>query len=286
MPNDQQFPLEATPWPGHGLRRASVNSFGFGGANAHVILDDACHYLSSHNIIGRHRTVEHPPSQYSIARDSSNVMHEASINGYTSVYGYASVSGHAYSGYQGASPTLSSESPDSHTKGALSTHSPPKVLVWSTTDEGGSERLRKIYGQHFARLSLPPKEDKKYMEDLAYTLSVRRSLLPWRSFAVASSLEQLHDMQARLSKPVRAVTNPKLGFVFTGQGAQWAAMGRELMSFPVFRNSIEEAEKHFHSFGCQCLLTGMALVLAMMQWSSFIHSFVRGTVQKQGYIED
>lgn len=96
-----------------------------------------------------------------------------------------------------------------------------------------------------------------YMENLAFTLNTRRGLLPWRSFAVASSLEQLHDIQCKLSKPVRAVTNPKLGFVFTGQGAQWYAMGRELLSFPVFRNSIQEAEMYFHGFGCQWSLTGL-----------------------------
>ena len=37
-----KFPVEPTPWPVLGLRRASVNSFGFGGSNAHVILDDEC----------------------------------------------------------------------------------------------------------------------------------------------------------------------------------------------------------------------------------------------------
>ena len=36
--------LEA--WPTNGLRRLSINSFGFGGTNAHVILDDASNYLS------------------------------------------------------------------------------------------------------------------------------------------------------------------------------------------------------------------------------------------------
>jgi acyl transferase domain-containing protein/NADPH:quinone reductase-like Zn-dependent oxidoreductase len=39
------IPLQNTPWPTPGLRRISVNSFGFGGSNAHAIIDDAAHYL-------------------------------------------------------------------------------------------------------------------------------------------------------------------------------------------------------------------------------------------------
>ena len=41
-----KIPTELTPWPSPGLRRASVNSFGYGGTNGHVILDDAMNYLS------------------------------------------------------------------------------------------------------------------------------------------------------------------------------------------------------------------------------------------------
>src|SRR3954468_10717428 len=48
------LPLETMRWPGKGLRRASVNCFGFGGSNAHVILDDAYHYLQSRGLEGRH----------------------------------------------------------------------------------------------------------------------------------------------------------------------------------------------------------------------------------------
>lgn len=40
-----QIPKELTAWPSPGLRRVSINSFGYGGSNAHVILDDALHYL-------------------------------------------------------------------------------------------------------------------------------------------------------------------------------------------------------------------------------------------------
>ncbi|KAK6350951.1 hypothetical protein TWF718_004131 [Orbilia javanica] len=41
-----KFPTEATPWPTYGLRRVSLNSFGFGGTNAHVVIDDGLGFLS------------------------------------------------------------------------------------------------------------------------------------------------------------------------------------------------------------------------------------------------
>ena len=36
-----KVPTDPSPWPQDRPQRASVNSFGFGGANAHVILDSA-----------------------------------------------------------------------------------------------------------------------------------------------------------------------------------------------------------------------------------------------------
>ncbi|KAI0391387.1 hypothetical protein F5Y17DRAFT_460850 [Xylariaceae sp. FL0594] len=42
-----QVSLENIPWPSQGPRRVSVNSFGFGGTNAHVVIDDAYHFLQS-----------------------------------------------------------------------------------------------------------------------------------------------------------------------------------------------------------------------------------------------
>jgi acyl transferase domain-containing protein/NADPH:quinone reductase-like Zn-dependent oxidoreductase len=39
-------------WPSEGVRRVSINSFGFGGTNAHVVIDDAFHYLKEHSLTG------------------------------------------------------------------------------------------------------------------------------------------------------------------------------------------------------------------------------------------
>ncbi|KAI6778347.1 putative polyketide synthase [Emericellopsis cladophorae] len=53
------LPQDVVAWPGQGLRRISVNSFGFGGANAHVILDDAYHYLRERCLAGKHNVDVH-----------------------------------------------------------------------------------------------------------------------------------------------------------------------------------------------------------------------------------
>ncbi|KAB5547094.1 hypothetical protein GE09DRAFT_1288782 [Coniochaeta sp. 2T2.1] len=44
------------PWPTMGLRRISVNSFGFGGSNAHAIIDDAAHFLEERRLMANHNT--------------------------------------------------------------------------------------------------------------------------------------------------------------------------------------------------------------------------------------
>ncbi|KAL3430177.1 hypothetical protein BDV09DRAFT_199896 [Aspergillus tetrazonus] len=47
------LPQENMAWPQARVRRASVNSFGFGGANAHAILEDTKSFLQMHHVPGR-----------------------------------------------------------------------------------------------------------------------------------------------------------------------------------------------------------------------------------------
>lgn len=50
-----RVPIDAMPWPTNQLERASVNSFGIGGANAHVILESAASF-------GIKSVSNHPPA--------------------------------------------------------------------------------------------------------------------------------------------------------------------------------------------------------------------------------
>ncbi|OJJ74399.1 hypothetical protein ASPBRDRAFT_120577 [Aspergillus brasiliensis CBS 101740] len=72
--------------------------------------------------------------------------------------------------------------------------------------------------------------------DIAYTLGERREHLKFRAYHVMEGKKTL-----KASDGTKVATEvPKLVFVFTGQGAQWAGMGAELMkSSPQFRASVE-----------------------------------------------
>lgn len=97
-----------------------------------------------------------------------------------------------------------------------------------------------------------------FMDDLSYTLAEHRTHYPWRKAITASTAQELHDAlesdSAKFSKSKAAL---RLGFVFTGQGAHWYAMGRELLhQYPVFSQSLERAEKYLKEMGAEWSLIG------------------------------
>jgi (acyl-carrier-protein) S-malonyltransferase len=51
---------------------------------------------------------------------------------------------------------------------------------------------------------------------------------------------------------------PEISFVFTGQGAQYQAMGSALLSYPVFQESLEEASDYIRRLGSPWSLIGKA----------------------------
>lgn len=216
-----KFPQEARPWPTSGLRRASVNSFGYGGANSHVVLDDAYNYLRLRSLQGKHCTTPSP--------DQITPMH---------------------------SPTPDLDAIERELlpkQGAV-----PKLLVWSTSDKGGISRVVQSYQDWYdSEKLLPDSNQGCFLDNLAYTLDSHRSRHPWRSFAVLNSTEELGDLKTRMSPALRVRQEaPRLGFIFSGQGAQWFAMGRELLGYASFATELNRAGDFLQSLGCQWSVLG------------------------------
>ena len=110
-------------------------------------------------------------------------------------------------------------------------------------------------------------EEGGFLDDLAFTLTDRRSMLDWR---LATSASSVHDLRAALDNNDvhlnRASKTPVLGFVFTGQGAQWATMGQGLLVHPIFASTLREADGCLRSLGA-----GWSLLGEKFKDSSILH---------------
>jgi acyl transferase domain-containing protein len=85
-----------------------------------------------------------------------------------------------------------------------------------------------------------PTEPVQLRRDIAHTLALHREHLPWRTFAITNGAES-----PEFSAPAKAPSaTPRLNFVFSGQGAQWAGMGAKLIAdFPAVRDDFEKMEQ-------------------------------------------
>lgn len=89
-----------------------------------------------------------------------------------------------------------------------------------------------------------------FLEDLSYTLAVRRSSFNWRHALVAcSEQELLKSLDESAKDPVRPLPDKSVCYIFTGQGAQWFAMARELFPFDPFTKSIARSEQILYQLG-------------------------------------
>ncbi|KAH0565158.1 Type I Iterative PKS [Trichoglossum hirsutum] len=103
-----------------------------------------------------------------------------------------------------------------------------RLLVFSANHPSSLRKLISNYQQYV-------EENPSSLDDLVYTLSVRREHLSHRAFCVMN-----RDMPLDVSPFSKAKTPSEIVFVFTGQGAQWARMGRELIEeYSTFSDDIK-----------------------------------------------
>ncbi|KAE8133798.1 hypothetical protein BDV38DRAFT_179475 [Aspergillus pseudotamarii] len=191
--NHLKIPTRTIPWPpvapGSPMR-ASVNSFGFGGTNAHAIIESYVPCQSE--------------NQVSYCRQST--IKERAIAGL--------------------------------------------FLFSAHTQESLNSNMERIarYVKNNAALDL---------DDLAWTLA-KRTVLPFQVSISALNRDELISTIEKVIEEYKASRGseqgqsswkqsrepPRIMGIFTGQGAQWAGMGRELLrASSVFRNSIERCER-------------------------------------------
>lgn len=84
-----------------------------------------------------------------------------------------------------------------------------------------------------------------FLADLAYTLNLRRTAFAHRTYVVAREGQEPESFATAASQ-VGSVAKKagSIGFLFTGQGAQWAGMGRiALQEFPVVLDTIQHLDR-------------------------------------------
>ncbi|KAI9162660.1 reducing type I polyketide synthase [Paramyrothecium foliicola] len=219
-----KIPEEAVLWPSNGLRRVSVQNFGFGGSNGHVILDDAYHFMQLHELKGNHMTSPVP-------------LLPITANG-----GDDQVSG------QHVEKAMNKDQVEPGN--GYHTH---KLLVLSAADEEGISRIKRSWqSSSLSALNLT----KGALKDLTHTLANRRSHMRYRAFTVPEDEASVVRSITTIAGVVRTRDSPNLGLIFTGQGSQWYAMGRELLGkYEVYKKSLVEAGEYFRSLGCSWTVT-------------------------------
>lgn len=126
----------------------------------------------------------------------------------------------------------------------------PQLLLFSANS---APALKHMCRDYEAMLESPAHA----VPDIAYTLAMGREHLPYRSFAVASNEATKFEQMSTTSIPASkgGALNPSLVFVFTGQGAAWPRMGRELVrSNHIFSRTIDSLDTHLKRLGAKWTL--------------------------------
>jgi len=204
-------PTELTPWPkDKPAKRVSVNSYGYGGANVHIICDDVNSYLQTHGPLMR--------GCGSLIKRKRFLL----------PYG----------------PTEAPADPQPW-EGTLNR---PYLLPFSAKSEACLKsyikQLAAALKERPSLDSLLP--DLAYTLGVRRSVLSTRAYGVFSTSTIPPFVDQLAGFadDAQCSQEVSGARKRRIGFVFTGQGVQWPHMGIELMSvFPLTLRTLERLSK-------------------------------------------
>lgn len=158
------------------VRRASINSFGFGGTNCHMVVEEAPEIF-----------ITKPENKY---ERSSNV-----------------------------------------------------ICLSANTKETLEKKIENL-------ASYLKTKNKKCLGDICYTENVSKSLFKYRSSVVSISCDDLINKLKEIKLDNTCENKPhKIALMFTGQGAQYVGMARDLYEkLPVFRSYINDCSQAFYPY--------------------------------------
>ncbi|MEC4892939.1 MAG: beta-ketoacyl synthase N-terminal-like domain-containing protein [Oscillatoria sp. PMC 1051.18] len=183
-------------------RRAGVSSFGIGGTNAHLILEEAPVSVNSNQLSVTSNQLSVTSNQLSVTSNQLSVT--------------------------------SNQSPI--------TNRPWQLLLLSAKTNSALETATANLAAHLQN------NPNLNLADVAYTLQVGRQTFDYRRIVVCPFSDNLEDAIAALTTlpPARVFTqyqkpgNCSVIFMFSGQGAQYINMARELYEFePTFRQQVD-----------------------------------------------
>jgi acyl transferase domain-containing protein/SAM-dependent methyltransferase len=195
-----QIPQALQTWPEVANGRwAGLSSFGFGGTNVHVILEEAPVQLKIHNTLIKDLSY----SKFNNEDLLDPVVH---------------------------------------------------LLTVSAKCEKALEDLVLSYHNYIEA------NEEVAIADICFTANTGRSHFNHRLAIVAADRKELADKLAKISRKeeepngifsgkLNNSTSPKIAFLFTGQGAQYINMGRQLyQTQPVFRQALEQCDRILQSY--------------------------------------
>ncbi|KAB8228301.1 type I polyketide synthase [Aspergillus alliaceus] len=222
-----RVPTELEAWPRDRAERVSVNSSGIGGVNAHVIVESPRQFAIASQV----------DSHYHSRLDDFIIIDKVDVDGKPSNTGQSN--GTLANGTHHEPPSKDHIINGGFDTGVVRQGEPPSLFLLSAHSAESLQAQINDYQEYMQSQS------HVELRDLAYTLANKREHRAHRAFAVMNgNTSSLQVSEPPVAADWGSASGTKVAWVFTGQGAQWPRMGRELLDTnATFREMIRKMDK-------------------------------------------